>query len=214
MATESPVPVIFGVLTTETIEQAVERAGTKAATRASTRRMAALEMMSLYRSAAGRQADDRHGHSRRRGREFALQMLYQLDVQDAAAQSADQAMRCSAATSSAERRRELQRRRLSDAEIEAARPFAEKLVRGVRQHLAELDAQIQRASKNWRLERMARVDRNLLRLALYELSTPTTCRRRWRSTRPSRSPSASAPHESPAFVNGILDRCREELGRK
>ena len=42
-------------------------------------------------------------------------------------------------------------------------------MRGVREHLGELDAQIQGASKNWRLERMARVDRNLLRLALYEL---------------------------------------------
>jgi len=47
--------------------------------------------------------------------------------------------------------------------------FAERLVRGAHANLAEIDDIIQRASKNWRLERMARVDRNPLRLGAYEL---------------------------------------------
>jgi len=45
---ESPVPVIFGVLTTDTIEQAVERAGTKAGNKGAEAAMAAVEMASLY----------------------------------------------------------------------------------------------------------------------------------------------------------------------
>ena len=101
--------------------------------------------------------------TRRRAREFALQILYQLDVQDQL--SDDQAIgmfwRNFAATAEAEG--------AMAADLGEIQPFAEKLVRGVREHLADLDAQIQGASKNWRLERMARVDRNLLRLALYEL---------------------------------------------
>jgi 6,7-dimethyl-8-ribityllumazine synthase len=49
LAEKSPVPVIFGVLTTETIEQAVERAGTKAGNKGVDSANAAVEMMSLYR---------------------------------------------------------------------------------------------------------------------------------------------------------------------
>ena len=94
-----------------------------------------------------------------------------------------------------------------------ARQFAEQLVRGVRDKLTEIDALLARASKNWRLERMARVDRNLLRLALWEL--------KWSADVPAKVAINEAIEiakrygtaESPAFVNGILDRCLEEVGR-
>jgi 6,7-dimethyl-8-ribityllumazine synthase len=49
VAASAPVPVIFGVLTTDTIEQAVERAGTKAGNKGADAALAALEMISLYR---------------------------------------------------------------------------------------------------------------------------------------------------------------------
>lgn len=49
VSNSAPVPVIFGVLTTDTIEQAVERAGTKAGNKGADAAMAALEMISLYR---------------------------------------------------------------------------------------------------------------------------------------------------------------------
>ena len=98
--------------------------------------------------------------TRRRAREFALQILYQLDVQAAVATT--RRSRCSG-----ELRGDAPRPRARPRPISArSQPFAAQLVRGVREHLAELDAQIQGASKNWRLERMARVDRNMLRLAL------------------------------------------------
>ena len=93
------------------------------------------------------------------------------------------------------------------ADLGEIEPFAEKLVRGVREHLGEIDAQIQGASQNWRLERMARVDRNLLRLALYELQV-----RRRRAGKVAINEAIEIAKrygtaESPAFVNGILDRC-------
>lgn len=57
LAQSADIPVIFGVLTTETIEQAVERAGTKAGNKGVDSAMAAIEMLTLYREIAGKGAD-------------------------------------------------------------------------------------------------------------------------------------------------------------
>ena len=145
--------------------------------------------------------------TRRRAREFALQILYQLDVQ---ALSDDQAIalfwKNFAATAEAEG--------ASVTDLGEIQPFAEKLVRGVHAHLAELDAQIQGASKNWRLERMARVDRNLIRLALYELKYGEDVPAKVAINEAIEIAKRFGTNESSAFVNGILDRCREELGKK
>ena len=147
--------------------------------------------------------------TRRRAREFALQILYQLDVQ--AQMSDDQAIatfwRNFAANAEAEGADK-------PAELDEVQPFAEKLVRGVREHAAELDAQIQSASKNWRLERMARVDRNLLRLGLYELKYADDVPAKVAINEAIEIAKRYGTNESSAFVNGILDRCREELGKK
>ena len=140
--------------------------------------------------------------SRRRGREIALQILYQLDVQE---QLSDEQALGLFWKHFAEN--------LEEGDGDEARTFAEQLVRGVREQLAEIDALLTKASKNWRLERMARVDRNLLRLALWEL--------KWSADVPAKVAINEAIEiakrygtaESPAFVNGILDRCLEEIGR-
>ncbi|HEY1585957.1 MAG TPA: transcription antitermination factor NusB [Polyangia bacterium] len=146
--------------------------------------------------------------TRRRAREFALQILYQLDVQEQL--SDDQAIalywKSFAASAEAEG--------ANVADLGEVQPFAEKLVRGVREHLAELDAQIQGASKNWRLERMARVDRNLIRLALYELKYGEDVPAKVAINEAIEIAKRYGTNESSAFVNGILDRCREELGKK
>jgi transcription antitermination protein NusB len=144
--------------------------------------------------------------SRRRGREVALQILYQLDVQD---QLTDEQALGLFWRHFATRDEEP----VSELDNDEARGFAEELVKGVRAHLAEIDTQLGQASKNWRLERMARVDRNLLRLALFEL--------KWSADVPAKVAINEAIEiakrygtaESPAFVNGILDRCLEEVGR-
>jgi N utilization substance protein B len=139
--------------------------------------------------------------SRRQAREIALQILYQLDVQDQL--SSAQAI-------------ELFFRHLEVASREnieeSSRAFAEQLVTGVREHLAELDELLGRASRNWRLERMARVDRNLLRLALYELKHGGDVPAKVAINEAIEIAKRYGTAESPAFVNGILDRCLEEVG--
>lgn len=57
----------------------------------------------------------------------------------------------------------------ADPHAETVDDFARSLIRGVAQHVTELDAELDRHAHNWKVARMPLVDRNLLRLALYEL---------------------------------------------
>jgi len=89
---------------------------------------------------------------------------------------------------------------------------AEQLASGVAAELGVLDAEVTRASEHWRLNRLAVVERNILRLGVHEL-------------REGRVPSKVAIDEavrlahwfggvrSPAFVNGVLDGIARSLGR-
>lgn len=94
-----------------------------------------------------------------------------------------------------------------------ARAFAEQLIRGVESHRDELDARIQQYAENWDLKRMGAVDRNAMRVALYEM---LYC--------PDIPPVVSineaveiakelSGRESGRFVNGILDRALKDLNR-
>jgi len=92
-------------------------------------------------------------------------------------------------------------------DLAACRGFAEKLIAGVVAHRGELDARIGAAAENWSLERMGIVDRNILRLAAYEILLGE-----------GDAPPLAALNEaielakefsdkdSPRFVNGILDQ--------
>jgi N utilization substance protein B len=93
------------------------------------------------------------------------------------------------------------------------RPFCEELVRGVYLHRQEIDRVIASASEHWRLERMSIVDRNILRLALYEM---LYCR----SIPPTVSINEAidlgklyGSSESGSFINGILDHVLPELSK-
>ena len=98
-----------------------------------------------------------------------------------------------------------------EEESEETRTFAEALAFGTVGHVERIDALISRHAENWRLDRMAVVDRNLLRLATYEFlfdaETPKTVvineaieiARRF------------SAQESPQFINGILDSIRKEV---
>ena len=149
--------------------------------------------------------------SRRRGREVALQILYQLDVQEQLSDEQALALFWNHFAHDGELPAPSKDAKEDDEE---ARAFAGLIVKGVREQLTEIDALLARASRNWRVERMARVDRNLLRLALWEL--------KWSKDVPAKVAINEAIEiakrfgtaESPAFVNGILDRCLEELGPK
>ena len=90
--------------------------------------------------------------------------------------------------------------------------FAEELAGGVIGDLANLDRQLQEATDNWRLERLGVVDRNLLRIAAFELSTGKVPPKvaideaLWLAHR-------FGTPQSPAFINGVLDRVARTLGR-
>ncbi len=128
---------------------------------------------------------------RSRAREVALQLLYQRDQNPRVAREAAEAFA---------------RERLKDA---AAVPFCLALYDGVAAHAADIDRRLGETAENWKLQRMAVVDRNVLRLGAYELMfTPETpagvvldeaieLARRYGSA------------DSPAFVNGVLDRVRQ-----
>jgi N utilization substance protein B len=87
---------------------------------------------------------------------------------------------------------------------EGARAFAKQLVSGTAAHLPELDALLAAHATNWRISRMAAVDRNVLRLAAYELvhtETPTSIV----IDEAVRLAQRFGADASPAFVNGVLD---------
>ena len=131
---------------------------------------------------------------RRKAREYALQMLFQWDItHDAIDQIAETFFQN------------------QPEDAPAVSSFARKLVTGTVENVEEIDRLIQRHAEHWRLDRMATVDRNLLRLAaqefLHDKETPKTVvineaieiARRF------------SAQESPQFINGILDGIKKEL---
>ncbi len=89
-----------------------------------------------------------------------------------------------------------------------------KLVEGVATHQEELDALIRQHSEHWRLERMAAVDRNLLRLSLYELLHQPTVPAKVVLNEAVELAKRYGSEDSGAFINGILDCVRKTVGRE
>ena len=136
--------------------------------------------------------------SRRKARAYALQVLYARDVE----RDTD----VGAALGGWSETFEL------DVD-DAAREFAGALVAATVKEQPAIDEIIAASSRNWRLERMSRVDRNILRIAVSELrsflETPVKVVINEAVELAKRFGTA----ESPAFVNGILDRTAAALGR-
>jgi N utilization substance protein B len=150
--------------------------------------------------------------TRRKGRELALQVLYQLDVQDKLQPGPEGHAALELFWKSFARGGQHGE---DDQEIadEQDRAFATALIDGVRKNLPAIDESIRKASRNWRLERMARVDRNLLRLAVYELAFEKDVPPKAAINEAIEIAKRFGTAESPAFVNGILDRCLEDLSK-
>jgi N utilization substance protein B len=133
--------------------------------------------------------------ARRKARICALQMLFQYDV---ARPSVDELTRSYWEA-------------FGDDTGNVPHEFSDKLALGAISHLDEIDALIKRRAENWRIQRMAVVDRNLLRLAIYEFlfesDTPKTVvinealeiARRF------------STFEATQFINGILDAIKRDL---
>ena len=86
-----------------------------------------------------------------------------------------------------------------------SRPFFLRLVQGVWEHKAEIDQLIQGHSENWRLERMSRVDCNILRMAVFELIYCPDIPPRAAINEAIDLGKHFGTEESGAFINGILD---------
>ena len=129
---------------------------------------------------------------RSKARERALQALYQIDV---AAEGIDEALSAFW-------------RSFEPVEREV-RDLAEGLVRGVAEHRRVVDEAIEGASSNWRLDRMAKVDRNVLRLAVFEL-LQTDVPMKVVINEAIELGKKYGSESSGAFVNGVLDRSAAE----
>ena len=93
------------------------------------------------------------------------------------------------------------------------RLFAEPLIRGVLEHREKIDAEIQKHAKNWSLSRMAAVDRNVLRLAAYEMLFREDIPPIVSINEAVDIAKKFSTHDSGKFVNGLLDQIRKELMR-
>ncbi len=150
---------------------------------------------------------------RRRSREIALQILHQMDVGGEPQSDADVMMARYFAHLAPESAPVADDDRAGDPAARVDRDLVNELVRGVSQYRAEIDAQLTDLSRNWRLERMGIVERNVIRIALYELghapSVPTAVVINEAVELAKRYGTA----EGVAFVNGLLDRAATESGR-
>lgn len=92
--------------------------------------------------------------------------------------------------------------------------YLQKLVDGVAAHQEELDALIKQYSEHWRLERMVAVDRNLLRLAVYELLYLPEIPAKVVINEAVELAKRYGTEFSGSFVNGVLDHIRQAIGRE
>ena len=137
--------------------------------------------------------------SRRKARECALQMLYQWDLGKDSPETVQELFWSQAGGP------------VEQPEEEPFRAFADQLFTGTMDVVEEIDRLIRDHAEHWRLERMATVDRNILRLGIYEI-----CHRR-------ETPPAVVINEaleiarkfseegSVQFINGLLDSIRKEV---
>jgi len=133
---------------------------------------------------------------RRKAREFALQILFQLDI------------RKDKPTATILKR--FWAEHDVDDEVQA---FTEEIIKGTYKHLAAINEKIQVCAKNWSIDRMAAVDRNVLRVAVYEIL--------YRADIPSSVTINEAieiakkfgADDSGSFVNGILDSVARIVGK-
>ena len=128
---------------------------------------------------------------RRKAREYALQMLFQLDFN---AEAPGEVFFASFWQP------------LDENESSSVREFAERIVRGTVEHKEQIDSAIRRYAENWLPERMAMVDRNILRAAAYELLYEKDTPPAVVINEALEIAKKFSMKESAAFINGILDK--------
>jgi len=158
--------------------------------------------------------------TRRHGREWALQMLFQAEANPTA--NLDHAIdmfwsqqwtcRLEEADAAGETIEESDKSPADRVAPKKIREFAEALVRGVLNHREALDEKIESYAKNWSMYRMGSVERNVLRLAFYELMytdvpgpvliNEAVDLAKYFST-----------GDAGRFINGLVDKARQDLGK-
>ncbi len=138
---------------------------------------------------------------RREGREAAVQFLYQLDLNGE--KTPGDATVFWALRSGP-----------GKAEVTAkTRTFTEQLVTGVMQHRDDIDERIKKYTANYELNRLAAVDRNILRVAIFEMLHAPDVAPVVIINEAIEIAKKFGAEKSGGFVNGILDRIKQELGR-
>jgi transcription antitermination protein NusB len=138
---------------------------------------------------------------RREGREAAIQFLFQSDLNS---------------TPTGELAAlfwKLRAEEKSSAPSEKVRAFAEELLAGVATHRAEIDERITACLVNFELSRLAAVDRNVLRVAIYELLYNVEVAPVIIINEAIEIAKKFGTEKSGGFINGVLDRVKNELGR-
>ena len=133
---------------------------------------------------------------RRKGRELALQALYQIEITQ---ETSDKGL-----DSFGE----------SFEHSPRVKEFAWTLVRGVLERREEIDHVIAAVSERWRTDRLSRVDLNVIRIAIYEMTTPPELPLEIAIDEAVEIARRFGAGDSPTFVNGILDQVASRLGRK
>jgi len=130
---------------------------------------------------------------RTRGRELALQLLYQVDVRgEDLLDDLDDLL-------------------LDTGKEEEVRAFAKELVLGTVEHREECDRYIKDVAEHWDIRRMATVDRNILRLAVYEMTSRDDIPEKVSINEAIELGKKYSTGNSGAFVNVILDKIRRML---
>ena len=138
--------------------------------------------------------------ARRLGRERALQALYQLEQTPK--------LEPQGALDAAWTAHDDEGPRDTTADV-----FARELIAGVRLHQVAIDKLIEEQSHNWRLDRMQRIDRNVLRIGVFELKHLPDIPRKVTINEAVELAKNFGNEASSAFINGLLDRIAATVGK-
>ncbi len=150
-----------------------------------------------------RQKVSAHSHFKRLGRELAMQYLYLHDMSDGKEDAAAREMFWEQAAEA-----ELTD---DDRTFKKARSYAEKIVDGIIAHLQEIDGTIASFSEKWDLSRIAAVERNIIRVAIYELKYCPDIPALVSIDEAIEISKAFATEKSGVFINGILNGVKDSL---
>jgi len=146
---------------------------------------------------------------RRKAREYALQFLYRIDFFGGPGEETGRY------TKPGELKGELESfwNEAGDAEQDV-KLFAEDIITGAIMHLEEIDSAIERIAEKWTLSRIASIDRNILRFAVYELLFRKDIPGAVTINEALEIAKKYSTAESASFINGILDRIAREYSMK